>query len=178
MDVFVEQTVKKRMDNFDYIKVVLIIAAALLVPLAVMIAMEQLGLGDLANLYSTVIIITCATGAIYLFKSLGRTLEYSVVNGVITIDIFASPRSRKRLAEVDTRTFEEMGVYDPAAFKDRTKVRTLMCAAPEINGDAWYALFPEEAGQTLLVFSPDEHVLNAIRPYLKRQVESDAFGGK
>ena len=76
----------------------------------------------------------------------------------------------------ESRDVEAMQIYKEEQYAQRTfgKVLRLDDANPE--HEIWCAeLTHKDFGQTLVVFSPDERTLAAMKPFLRRQVAFHAF---
>lgn len=167
MDHFIEQIVKKRFSWKDYALFVLIFIAGLVVIGLSMIFLRPFVILVLAGV---------CFGIYYIITSRNLEFEYSVTNGDITIDKIIFRRSRKRVVSLDAHAIEEIGKYDPEKMKGKSFAR-FTASAFEDGRDSWYFIadIPKK-GRSLVVFSPNEEVLEAIRLFLPRQVAVNAFG--
>jgi len=172
MDIFVEQIVKKRFGGKDYaIMAGISILAAFLVFLCIMILVGYVG--GLAFLVA----IGVLYGAFWLIMSRNLEFEYSVTNGDLTIDKIINRQRRKRVVSFDVKNTEEMGKYDAAKLQHRSFDNRYFVGEYEDGRDCWYITCrSQKTGHVLVVFSPEERVLEAIKPFLQRQVRMDAFG--
>ena len=85
------------------------------------------------------------------------------------MDKIIAKRTRKRVLSVDCRTISEFGKYDPDAFKNRTFSERVVASAVDEN--TCYAVFsPKDEGESLLIFTPNERTLNAMRRYAPRVI--------
>lgn len=168
MDVFVEQLVKKKSGLRDHlISAGIILAAVLLV---------FLSLRFFPPMAIFVLAAVCC-GAYFLITSQSLEFEYSVINGDITIDKIIAKRKRKQMISVEARDVQEMGKYDSRKLRSRTFDARIFSSETGNGTGAWYfCAHHSERGNVLVVFSPNEKTLNAIRPFLQRQVTRDAFG--
>ena len=170
MDVFVEQIVKKKYDAKDYLIFVAIVLAALVLILACLFIQV------LAS-FSLLIGIGILVGAYYLIVSRNVEFEYSVTNGDITVDKIMNRSKRKRVISFDAHNTEEMGKYDAEKHQGKSYDQRLFTGDSLENKESWYmTLHSSKTGYTLLVFTPNEKVLTAIKPFLSHQVMHDAFG--
>jgi hypothetical protein len=170
MDVFVEQIVKKKYDAKDYLIFV------------------GIGLGTLILLFACLFIQVLASfsffigigilvGAYFLIISRNLEFEYSVTNGDVTVDKIINRSKRKRVISFDAHTAEEMGKYDAEKHQGKSYDKRLFTGDSADNKESWYMTFHSpKTGYTLLVFTPNEKVLTAIKPFLPHQVMHDAFG--
>lgn len=168
MDIFVEQIIKKKFGLLDY----LVAVGSVLVGVA-LILLSFLFIPYL----SAFVFIGVCFGAYYVISSRSVEFEYSVTNGDITVDKIIFRRKRKRILSVDAHEVDAMGKYNPEQHKGKTYSGRYVCASHDDARGSWYfsAHHPKK-GYVLVVFDPEEKVLNAIRPFLPRQVMQSAFG--
>ena len=168
MDVFIEQIVKKMFGPKDYLIFAGLVVAGILLILLSMLFIPSL---------SAIVLIGVCVGAYYLFTSRNLEYEYSVTNGEITVDKIINRRSRKRLISIEAHDVEKMGKYNPEEHRQKNYASKIFASVTEDGKDAWYLAGNQpQKGHVLVVFSPDEKVLGAIKPFLQRQVSVDAFG--
>jgi len=170
MDVFVEQIVKKKYNGLDYLIFVGIVLASLVLIFACLVV-------KILASFSFFIGIGIIVGAYFLIISRNLEFEYSVTNGDVTVDKIINRSKRKRVVTFDSHSVEEMGKYDVEKFQSKSYDKRLFVGDSADNKESWYMTFrTTKTGHTLLVFTPDEKVLTAIKPFLPRQVSHDAFG--
>lgn len=169
MDVFVEQMIKRKKSGADYgiiagtvVLGFLIVAAAIILPF-------------LAR-FLLILIAGVCFGVYYVASSRNLEFEYSATNGDFTVDKIVNRRSRKRVCQFDLKSVEAMGKYDAAAFQNKTFDRQLKVGVDDAGTDAWYLIVRlKDSGNTFLLFSPNEKMLAAMKPFLPRQVSVNAF---
>lgn len=168
MDVFIEQLIKKKSGPRDY----LLIAGAVLIGALVVL------LSILFLLPVAIFVLAAVCYGIYaLTISRNLEFEYSVTNGDITIDKIIAKRKRKRMISVDAHAVEEIGKYDPQKLCSKDFDARIFSSETDNGTGAWYfCARHSEKGNVLVVFSPNEKILNSIRPFLQRQVAKNAFG--
>ena len=168
MDVFVEQIIKRKLSAKDFLiffgililGVVLILASMLFLP----------------SMFFLVVIGVCV-GGYFLMGTRNLEFEYSVTNGDLTVDKIINRRSRKRVISFDVHDVEEIGKYDAARQAGRQYDKKIFVSTTDEGKDGWFLHFRhKDFGNTLLVFSPNERVLEAIKPFLPKQVAFSAFG--
>lgn len=168
MDIFVEQIIKKKFGTKDYLIFVGIVLLGCILILASMLFIPD---------FSVFVLVAVCAGAYYLISSRNLEFEYSVTNGDITIDKIINRRSRKRIISMDAHNIEAMGKYNPEEHSAKSYAARLIVSGTDDGKDAWYfAGNNPQKGNILVVFSPDEKVLTAIKPFLARQVSLNAFG--
>lgn len=168
MDIFIEQIVKKKYGTKDY----LIFAAALLGGcLIILISMVYL------PSFSVFVLGGVCFGGYYLITSRNLEFEYSVTNGEITIDKIINCRKRKRVILIDAHDIEVLGKYKPEEHSVKKYSERVTVSQSEDGKDAWsFVSHHPQKGNVLVIFSADEKVLLAIKPFLSRQVAINAFG--
>ena len=162
MDVFVEQMVVKPQKGKDLALKVLITLAAVILSgifllfLAVMAFVPVVGI-----IYA----------AYYLISGLDCEYEYIVTNGEIDIDKIAGKRKRTRLITADARKFTAFGRLENAG---KLPDKATIVDATDGSGNVFYADFVHgKLGETRLIFSPNEKVLEAVKPFIPRMIKRD-----
>lgn len=174
MDVFVEQIVKKKWEMMDIFKVVGIILLTIILTFVCMVILPTVH----QIFYSLSIMLAAGVlfGAWYLLTSMSLEFEYAVTNGDISVDKIIAKRRRKRLVTVDAKNVEAIGEYKEADHIARRYDKTLITCESLTGENNWYMNFHHKTyGNTLLVFSPDERTLKAIKPFLPRRLAMQAF---
>lgn len=160
MDIFVEQIVKKPSGTKEMLLKVLIGIAAGLIS-----AVGVLFLG----VYAIVIIFGIFYGAYWLMTGLDCEYEYIVTNGEIDVDKIVAKRKRSRLITIKASTFESYGEY-----KDAPKLEngvTVVKADGIGDYPLYYADFKHNSiGNARLIFTPNDRVLEALKPFLPRAI--------
>jgi hypothetical protein len=167
MDIFVEQIVKKKFGTKDYLIIAAVIIGALVLILA----------SFLIPSITVLVMIGVIFGAYYLISARNVEFEYSVTNGDITIDKIINRRSRKRVISVDAHDIEDMGKFRPEIVKNKNGYTPYYTAQAESGENSWYfCAHTTKYGNVLVVFDPNERVLEAIKPFMPRQVAFVVFG--
>ena len=182
MDVFTEYMVKKQNTAKDIVlkllcvlgAVVLLAVALFAIPLA-----AQLGqIGQLITMIAPLIGVGGVFGAWYLITSMNVEYEYILTNGEMDVDKIIARRRRKRMLTVNARKFEAFGNYraQDHAGKDYAS-RVYACTSPDDPGNYYAVLTHATLGKTLLVFTPNDRVLEGLRSYIPRQAGGSAVYG-
>ena len=175
MDVFVEYMVKKQNTGKDVLlKVVYAVLGVGLLFLSFILSPFLGMFGSIA------ILIGCGAvyGAYYLITSMNVEYEYIITNGEMDVDKIIARRRRKRLLTANARRFDEFGAYNHQTLASRNFAnRVYACTAPEDPGN-YYAVFNHPTlGETLLVFTPNDKVLDSMRSFIPRQAGDRAVYG-
>ena len=168
MDTFIEQIIKKQFGLKDY----LIFAASILGG-CVLILLSWAFVPSL----SAFIFVAVCVGAYYLISSRNLEFEYTITNGDISIDKIINRRNRKRVISIDVHDIEAMGNYNLEEHSQKSYDARIFVSENDSRKDTWYvAAHHPKKGSVLVVISPNEKVLAAIKPFLSRQVAINAFG--
>lgn len=167
-DTFAEQLVKKTQNSSDSMKKVLILAGGGII-IALLIYL---------SLFITPFALLLAAGAVYalymLLVGLNIEYEYTVTNGTIDIDKIIAKRKRVSMISVDVKDFTAFDSY-PAVDDEFSGTTILTTGIDKVSGEEkepYYADFSHESyGDVRLVFSPDEKILECIKPYLPRNLK-------
>jgi len=166
-DVFVEYMVARRPTGA-------VLAQKCLIALAVV------AVGGLSFIFLSGFALLPAFGAgwgmIILFRRLDLEFEYIVTNGEMDVDKIMGRRSRKRLFTVDCRSFD---ILAPCKEEYRNEIesktitnRIDVSSHPRAPG-RWFAVYNSEDGaRTLLIFEPNEKMLNAFALYIRNKIKS------
>ncbi len=171
MDIFVEQIVKKAPNSKDTVKKVLLVLAMCL--LTAVLALVMMFMPAFAG---AALLLLCGVlyGGYYLITGLDVEYEYIVTNGEIDIDKIIAKRKRSRLITGKVSSFEGFGKYDGAPEIDSsvTIVSALGTSLSGAETETWYADFTHaSAGKVRLLISAEDKVVEAIRPFLPRQLK-------
>lgn len=178
MDIFHEQLVKHHRTAVDYLKIVGIIIAALLVLFICAVIIPILA-GSAVGMVSTISLlvgVAALFGAYYLIVNTGVEYEYILTNNDLDIDKIIGKRKRRRLLSVKVNTFEDFGVYRPEDHRERGYTSTVLCCGVSVGaGDPYYAVFEHASfGKTLLIFNPDDKIVEGLKKNIKPWILSKA----
>ena len=175
-DVFIERMVKKKFETKDILLSILIVVAGfLLVGVSIVILLPMTG----QIIIPFFVIIGVCFGGFKLISMLNLEYEYSLTNGFISVDKIINRSSRKRLTSFECKDIEEIGEYtkNQSRLQNRS-VQTKLFASEFADGrNSWYVIVnAKKTGRTLLVFDPDERLLDGIKRFLPAQLRFEVFG--
>lgn len=170
MDIFAEQLVKKVPDGKT-------------VALKILIGMLA-GLIAAASVFFTLIglpfVLLLGAGAVYggyyLISGLDCEYEYIVTNGDVDVDKIIAKRTRKRLITAKASLFERFGRLDDAPEVSDSATIVKVDGYCDEDTELYYADFTHQTiGETRLIFSPTDKLVESIVPFLPRntRVEFD-----
>lgn len=167
MDVFVEYLVKRQGSPADTMKKVGLVLCTVLVTLLLLAIAPFLG-----PFSFFVVMGACGApfGGYYLITNMNVEYEYIMTNHEIDVDKITAQRKRKRLVTADVSTFERFCPYNPQEHNAGDYDNCVMaCIAPDAP-QTYCAVFQHHTlGRTLLVFNPDDRILEGVKKALPRR---------
>jgi hypothetical protein len=166
-DVFVEYMVARRPTAALLVQKCLIAFAA-----AAVSALSFLFL----DIFALITVSGAGWGMVVLLRRLDLEFEYIVTNGEMDVDKIMGRRSRKRLFTVDCRTFDILAPYKEE-YRSEIESRSVtsridVSSHPEAPG-RWFAVYNAKDGaRTLLIFEPNEKMLDAFGLYIRSKIKS------
>lgn len=170
MDTFLEKIVTRKKTAVDGLITAGIVFATLVVIFILMNikVIAQLGIG-----------IFLAAGLIYLAYRLvtGRNVEfeYVVTNGDLDIDKIISRRKRKRIFSASCKEFDivaRVSTGDFASAMQNAKTKIDASSTPN-SPDAYYVTLNYKGERTIVIFEPDDRMLNNFKTFIPRKVLSN-----
>lgn len=165
MENFVEFLVKKKRTGSDTAKMLFIILALLFIVCTV-----SMWIGLASGL---VILAFGGYGAWFLVSGLKREYEYSLTNDHLDVDEIVAQRSRRRLCGFDMEAMELCArVSDPdkKGELNRKFAGHYEAASAPDAGNAWFAVFSGDNGVNLLIFEPNEKLIEAMSMYARSKI--------
>jgi len=167
MDVFMEKIVVRRRDIKDSLVSAGVVLAALILMLVVsnIPVVAQLGL----NLFIFAALVYLA----YRFIT-GRNIEfeYIVTNGELDIDKIIAKRKRKRIFSASCKDFEIVARVRSNSFSQSVQsIKNRIDASSSLSStDAFFVTLNYKGERTLVIFEPDERMLNNFKIFIPRKV--------
>ena len=164
MDIFCEQIIKQAMDT----KRVLIIAASVCGVIAICVA---------AMIFMPWVFMPVAAlsgfGIYWIASMQSWEVEYAVTNGEIDIDRIVARRERKKLVRVRGEKIECL--LPVSKLTEAKRYDRIVMAAKSKSSATWAFTYQGKMGATLVLFEPDDAVLDALYKGLPRtvQIETD-----
>lgn len=176
-DIFIEQLVKRKRTIKDKFIFILTIVMVLAIPLTfVLLATRHIILAYF--IYIALFLLFFGIWLIWFIRSHQNTeFEYQMVQDTLVISKIIAKRKRKELLRIDVRTFERL---ERASEFDTRKVyfqKMLVAAGDERDKENnFYAVYRHPArGLCGILFCPNEKVLNAMKPYLNKDIVLKLF---
>lgn len=170
MDAYTEQIVKRKKTYKDFlIKLVMIMS---------IFAVFSLGLilGVYVNLYFIFLGFAGVAYDIYLchrvITGLDVEYEYQVTNNNLQIDKIMSKRRRKSILSVDIKKIEGVDkISDNRLNADRCDKVMQLGTYDDDPSQYRFIVQTNKYGKVMVVFAPNEKILNAIKLHLKPEVK-------
>ncbi len=162
MDTFKEQIIKIKGNVKTVMLQALIWVAALFLTTLVFMFLGQLGI---------LIGFLFFYGAWHLSQRFSIEYEYILTNGDLDIDKIMAQRTRKRLCTIKCADIESMGKYAPGM--PLGKDALICCNADD---EAYFLRARDSKGNAVcIVIAPNDKMKAAIKTYVPRIIQRDAF---
>lgn len=174
MEQFVEQIERKRRNTKDILIKTATVSAVIILTLICFM------LSAVINFYMAVVAMFILMGGIYViwyvFSNLKIEYEYSIISGSITLAKIMAKRKRKRIVEFEASAIEDMVEYGNSDFDTRlyNHVYDVRGCSGENKTYAATITSPKH-GRSVVLFNPNEKFLEAMKPYLSRQLVVNLF---
>lgn len=177
MEVFNEQVVKRAKKPKNLIIKIIAVMLLILVPvlcimLAYVITSYLIYVGFFIFLIGIYIVW-------YVFTSQKVEYEYSVTGDELEISKIISLRKRKRMCKVKIREIEKLEKGEKSIDGMRFSKSFIAAADIDRDEDNYYAVFNDPAyGKCLLVFTPNEQILQGMKGSLNKNIMLKIFYNK
>ena len=112
----------------------------------------------------------------WVFTSQKVEYEYSVNGDTLNVAKIISLRRRKRVCNINIKDFESIEVGDQNIRERHFGKMYFAAKNPADVSTNTFAVFADPVyGKCLLVFTPNESILNGLKPYLKRDIVVKLF---
>jgi len=169
-DTYIERIVKRKPDSRQRMARLGIVAGGFVLVVAASIIGGMIGI----PLFPIFFALTAFFGFRFFLQQ-SWEFEYAVTNGEIDIDRIMGRSTRKRILTVDCRNFDVFLPLIPenaSEYQSKTIKTTVDAASSSDAEGRWFAIFQGKDGQrTLLIFEPDERMLNVINAALPRRLQ-------
>lgn len=97
--------------------------------------------------------------------------EYDFISGDLHIDKIVANRKRKRIVTFKVNRIEDYGNLSDLEIDLKTVSKVIKASMTEYGDDVKYAIVhTDKYGRSLILFSPDERIFNAMKPFLKGEL--------
>ena len=175
-DVFIERMVKKKFESMDLLVMVgIVVAMIIAVFIGFVVGMVMLPI----PMITLLVVLGAGFGGYKLMAMRMLEYEYSLTNGYVAVDKIMNRSSRKRMTAFECNTAEDIGPYNQneARLKNQSFDARIFATEYADHRDAWYMVVrSQKTGKTLVVFNPDEELLEGIKKFIPRPLKFEKFG--
>lgn len=166
MTVYKEQLVKKSKSSRDDMRKLMLIIAAISLSTVVFMFLFPTAFAMIGIFLIAGIIFGCY----YLISSMNIEYEYLLTDSELDIDKIINQRSRKRLTTLNINSVTEFEQVTENT--DINSDYTIIDASTGLGDGDWYFEFRhKEHGMCYLIFTPNEEMLELIKPFLPRALK-------
>ena len=175
-DVFIERMVKKKFESMDLLVMVgIVVAMIIAVFIGFVVGMVMLPI----PMITLLVVLGAGFGGYKLMTMRMLEYEYSLTNGYVAVEKIMNRSSRKRMTAFECNTAEDIGPYNQneARLKNQSFDARIFATEYADHRDAWYMVVrSQKTGKTLVVFNPDEELLEGIKKFIPRPLKFEKFG--
>lgn len=176
-DIFIEQLVARKRRIKDTVMFIAVILAVILIPVTfVALVMSRLILAYF--LYIAFFLFVFGIWGIWYVRSHQNVeFEYQMVQDTIVVSKIIAKRKRKEIIKADVRQFDILTKSSDKEL-DKLKFSKVYEACTDIKDgeNTYYAVYQHPAyGRCALIFTPNERILNSMKPYLKKDIVLKLF---
>ncbi len=159
-----EQLVKKPVTGSDRAKTYGVLAAALLVAVIVFM-LVNIFLGSTMIIVAIILAGVILWGGYWLTGEFNVEYEYCFSAGELTVDKIINQKRRKPMCSIDLRSADSF-TKSPRKLPDVTVINA--CGD---SGEQYAIEYTDtKYGRCVFLFTPDERMLEAVKPYLPRML--------
>ena len=178
MDNLVEQVVFRKKDLKYRLKVVFIIFVAVLIPVTFFVLGLAIPLAYL--IYIALFTIPFMVyGSWFFISSLKVDYEYALLGSSMNVAKIIAKRRRRLILKTDVKKFTDLFRYDDKLMARKRFTKVFHCGETEYGEENYVACFHDDArGDCALIFTPNDEVMNAMKPYLNYDIKRKVYDGK
>ncbi len=170
MDNLTEQVVKVKKDAKYYINLVLIIFFAVAIPVGLIVLAEIIQRAYLIYIALFLVLIFAYLSWL-LITSLNIEYEYALLGSTMLIDKIIAKRRRKKILKLEVKEIDDFFRYDDQEMGKRKYAKVYEAAGVRYSEENYVACFYSQAkGKCALIFSPNEKLLKAMKPYFNQDI--------
>lgn len=172
MDTYVERRMEKQRDKKGR---VLTIFTAIFMSVAVFIVLTPIS-GSYTSFVTPSVIAVIWIFTYRILRSEKIEYEILITNHWFDFDKITAKSDRKRLIETSIEDFSAFGKYDKTRL-DKSVFKTKIYAYNRGDENLYYiGTDGGKLGYTLIVFSADDELLNAVKPHLSSEIRKELLG--
>ncbi len=177
-NALVEQVVNKEKDVRYYLNLILIILATIGIP-AIFVMISFLTGVHYWIIVAFFILLFCIYGAWFFISSLRVDYEYSCLTNTLRFDKIIAKRRRRAIVKFDIKSVTDFFPFDDQEMSKHKLSKVFRASAKEFSEDNYVAVFRHEArGECAVIFTPNEKMLEAIKPYFSAELKKKLYFSK
>lgn len=115
-------------------------------------------------------------GAVYsLLTLLWVEYEYRIAGDELTIDKITACKMRKTLGTIDLKGITKMGFYHKEDHEYKSYAKKIYACRQCKSKDTWYCTLKSGQGITLVLMTPNEHILEAMKRFMPKELAFEVF---
>jgi hypothetical protein len=163
-NLYFDEIHKKNMDGTGVTKKILLIVGCF-VSLIVAAGIQKYLMG-----FGGLVLAGIVYGTYILFRNLNEEYEYIYTNGEVDIDVIRGKSVRKRKISIKPSNVEIIakttgGLYE--SYKKNSQIQKKLDCSDGNLQKAYFAVVNFNGAKNLIVFSPSDRLVEALRPYLR-----------
>lgn len=175
--IFIEQLVKKKRTPKDNIIFILTIVLVIVIP----VVLTLLAVNKVITayfIYISLFIFVFGIWIIWLVRvNQNIEYEYQIIQDTLVVSKITDKRKRKLILKIDIKQFDQLANGDDKEVSKQNFMKVLH-ACGNVNDDAntYYAVYQHQVyGKCVLLFTPNETIMNSMKPHLKKDVVLKLF---
>ncbi len=177
MSSFCEQVVKRK---FSLANKILIIAIGMVFAAAELFCIFVAMAYKFPSAFILAICIAIIAIALILFmfpRFKNVEFDYSVMGNTLSVDKVINSAKRKKAARVEISTIEFFGKLSDEEVPNY-KYGKQRDVSDGVDENTYFCVYTSDKGKCLLLFSPNERILNGMKPHLNRELVIKHFYNK
>lgn len=98
----------------------------------------------------------------FVYPKISVEYEYSLLNSDMTVDAIYNKTKRKNVLTIDIKTLETAFPTSSPKMNGQRDGRRIDCSTGDMNS-SYCLIFPNSGEKTLLIITPDEHMLDMLK---------------
>lgn len=176
-DIFIEQLVKRKRRVKDTVIFIALLILLLLIPATFVVLAVKAIVPAYCIHISFFLFVFGVWLAWYVRSHQNVEFEYQMVQDTLVVSKIIAKRKRREIIKADVRKFDILSNGENPQVKKLKLVRAYEAAENPGDGKGtYYAVYQHPVyGRCAVIFSPNERILEAMKPYLKKDIVLKLF---
>lgn len=182
MDTFCEQVVKRESGVKQKLISALLISLFAVIELVFILIYSVIADPTVQIFFLMLTFMVAVVAVTVLIIALPRInkveFDYSVMGNIFYVDKVINKKSRKKFVKMEIGSIEDMGKIEGDNIPAGRYARTRDCSNGKAE-DSYYCVYRESGkGKCLLIFSPQQKIIDGMRPAMTRELVVKLFYNK